>query len=225
MPYRVPTHAWPERGGTGRTGGVRSAAQDGPGARPSRPHRAAGGGRVEQHRHRRGAGRRQAHGRQVARALRKGPARRAPGPAPQRRPAHGHGRAGRRAAGPHTRGHARERHPLEHPLDGRGLRSVAGHGAAGLARLRPQAAPDRGLHSSPPTPSSPRRSGTSSGCISARPTGRWCCAWTRRPRCRRSSAPSPCCRCARASRSGAPRTTSGTAPRPCSPPWTWRSAG
>ena len=55
---------------------------------------------------------------------------------------------------------------------------------------------------------------------SPRPTGPWCCAWTRRPGCKPSSVRSPCCRCGPARPSGAPRATPGTAPRPCSPPWT-----
>ena len=63
------------------------------------------------------------------------------------------------------------------------------------------------------------------GCTSPLRTAPWSRAWTRRPRCRPSSAPSPSCRCARGSRSGAPRATSGTGPRPCSPPWTSRPAG
>ena len=39
------------------------------------------------------------------------------------------------------------------------------------------------------------RSGTSSGCISIHPTMPWCCASTKSPRSRPSTAPPGCCRC------------------------------
>ena len=48
--------------------------------------------------------------------------------------------------------------------------------------------------SSPPTRSSWRRCATSWDFTSIRRTRRWCCAWTRRARCRPWSAPSRCCR-------------------------------
>jgi len=44
-------------------------------------------------------------------------------------------------------------------------------------------------------------------------------AWTRSPRSRRWTALSRCCRCSRGCPSGAPTTTSATAPRPCSRRW------
>jgi hypothetical protein len=137
--------AGPERGGAGRAAGVVAAARDGPGAGPPGTDRAAGGGGVEQHRDRGGAGHRQAHGRQVARAVRGAPARGPARRAAQRRPAHRRRRAGRRAAGPHPGDRARGRHALEHALHGGRLRPVPGHGAPGLARLRAEAAPGRGL--------------------------------------------------------------------------------
>src|SRR4051794_10835244 len=66
--------ALPEAGGAGaergrevRAGEVVAAAQDGPGARATRPDRAAGGRRAEQHGDRARARDRQAHGRPVAR--------------------------------------------------------------------------------------------------------------------------------------------------------------
>jgi transposase len=44
------------------------------------------------------------------------------------------------------------------------------------------------------------RCATSSASIWRRPSGRWCCASTRSRKSGRSTAPSPCCRCARAGR-------------------------
>lgn len=68
-----------------------------------------------------------------------------------------------------------------------------------------------------PTLSSSRRSATLSGSIWRRPIGRWCCAWTKSARSRRSTARSRSCRCVLASPSGAPTITSVTA-RPRSSP-------
>src|SRR6266700_3354182 len=41
---------------------------------------------------------------------------------------------------------------------------------------------------------SSRRSATWSACTWTHPSGRWCCAWTRSPRYRPWTGPSPCCR-------------------------------
>jgi transposase len=49
------------------------------------------------------------------------------------------------------------------------------------------------------------------GLYLAPPTGRWSCAWTRRPGSRRSTGRSRSCRCAPAGPSGAPTTTRVTA--------------
>ena len=70
------------------------------------------------------------------------------------------------------------------------------------------------------TLSSSTRCATSSASISTRRTARWCSASTRRARSRRSTAPSRCCPCGRARRSGAATITSATARPPCSPPST-----
>ena len=71
--------------------------------------------------------------------------------------------------------------------------------------------------SSAPIRSSSRRSATSSGCTSIRPSGRSCCASTRRARSRPWRASSRSCRCSRAPPSGAATTTSGMARPACSP--------
>ena len=76
------------------------------------------------------------------------------------------------------------------------------------------------LRSSRRTRCSSRRSATSSACTSIRPSARSCCASTRSPRSRRWTAPRRSCRCCPARPSGAPTTTSATAPRACSPRWT-----
>ena len=73
--------------------------------------------------------------------------------------------------------------------------------------------------SSPPTPSWSPRSPTSSGCTWRRRRTRSCSAWTRSRRSRRWTGPRRCCRCNPGWPSAAPTTTSGTAPRPCSPRW------
>ena len=70
------------------------------------------------------------------------------------------------------------------------------------------------------TLSSSTRCATLSASISTRRTARWCCAWTRRARSRRSTAPNRCCPCGPARRSGAHTITSATARPPCSPPST-----
>src|SRR4028118_695376 len=80
-----------------------AAAHDGPGACPTRPDRAAGRGGIKQHCHRRGTRRRQAHGRQVARALRPAADGRVAGRAQARGAAAGGRRAGPGAGGPAAR--------------------------------------------------------------------------------------------------------------------------
>src|SRR5215218_9910722 len=67
--------------------------------------------------------------------------------------------------------------------------------------------------SSPGTRCLSRRSTTSSGCISTRPSGRWCCAWMRSPRSRRWIARSRSCRCCPGCPSVAAMTTSAPGPR------------
>ena len=67
---------------------------------------------------------------------------------------------------------------------------------------------------------SSRRSATSSGSTSTRPSARWCCAWTRSPRSRRWIAPRRSCRCCPARPSARPTTTSATAPPASTPRWT-----
>jgi transposase len=57
---------------------------------------------------------------------------------------------------------------------------------------------------------------TSSAFTSPHPTAPSCCAWTRRARCRRSTAPSRSCRCGPARPSAAPTTMSGMARPACS---------
>ena len=87
--------------------------------------------------------------------------------------------------------------------------------------------------SCPPIRSSSRKCATSSGCTSTRRTTRWCCAWMKSRRFRRSIARSRRCRWAwatsRATPGLQPTTTSGTARRRCSPlsppGGCWRSAG
>ena len=49
----------------------------------------------------------------------------------------------------------------------------------------------------------------------------WCCAWMRRPRCRRSTAPHRSCQCDRDFPSGRPTTTSEAAPPISTPHSTW----
>ncbi len=65
---------------------------------------------------------------------------------------------------------------------------------ADLEGARAQAASDGGPSSCRATPSSPRRSPTSSASTSTRRTRRWCCRSTRRAKSRRSTAPSRDCR-------------------------------
>ena len=74
--------------------------------------------------------------------------------------------------------------------------------------------------SSPAIRCSSRRCATSSGCTWIRRSRRWCCAWTRRARSRRSTARSRSCRWPRASPSGAPTTTRATARRRSLRRWT-----
>src|ERR671912_363774 len=70
-----------------------------------------------------------------------------------------------------------------------------------------------------PRPGAPRRIGDEQVAAlvdRTLPTVPWCCASTRRARCRRSPAPSRSCRCGPGRPSGAPTTTRATAPRACS---------
>ncbi|MER7282167.1 helix-turn-helix domain-containing protein [Dactylosporangium sp. NPDC000244] len=46
----------------------------------------------------------------------------------------------------------------------------------------------------PPIRSSSRRWSTSSACTTIHPNGPWCCAWTKSPKSRPWTGPSPCCR-------------------------------
>ena len=84
------------------------------------------------------------------------------------------------------------------------------HGQPHLAGLRPATAPGRDASSCRRTRCSSRRCAISWGSTSRRPTRRWCCAWTRRRRFRRSIASSPCSRCVPGRWSAAPRLP---------PPW------
>ena len=78
--------------------------------------------------------------------------------------------------------------------------------------------------SSPRIRCSSRRSVTSSGSTSRRPSGRSCSASMRSPRSRRWTGPRRSCRCCPA-RPSAPRTTTGAgAPRASTPRWTSRPA-
>ena len=65
-------------------------------------------------------------------------------------------------------------------VDGRAQRAVEVDDRADLAQVRPQAAPEPTGSSCPPTRCSWRRSSMSSACTTTRPSGRWCCALTRR---------------------------------------------
>jgi transposase len=69
--------------------------------------------------------------------------------------------------------------------------------------------------SSPKTRCSWKKFATSRVCTSILPTGRWCCAWMRKPRFRRLIAASRCCRCVPAKPSAAARITCVTAPSIC----------
>ena len=119
---------------------------------------------------------------------------------------------------------AHRRHALVDPVDGRAPGDVAVDGVAGVAGLRAGPAQDRIPGSCRRTRSSSTRSATSSGSTSTRPNGRWCSAWTRRPRSRRSTAPHRCSRCCPAPRRGPATTTSATAPRASTPRSTWPPA-
>ena len=80
-------------------------------------------------------------------------------------------------------------------------------------------APDRGvhvLHRPAAGSQGPRRR---RACTWRRRRTRSWSAWMRRPRSRPWIGPGRSCRCARASPSGRPTTTSVTGPPPCSPPW------
>ena len=74
--------------------------------------------------------------------------------------------------------------------------------------------------SCPRTRCSSRRSATSSGSISTRPSARSCSASTRSPRSRRWIAPRRSCRCCPARPSARRTTTSAPAPRASTPRWT-----
>ena len=112
---------------------------------------------------------------------------------------------------------ARRRDALEHAVDGAGQWAESERGAPYLAGLRAAAPPDRDLQAVDRSRSSSRRCGISWACISSRRIARWCCAWTRRARSRRSIGPSRSCPCGRAKSSGGPTTTRAMAPPRCSP--------
>ena len=115
---------------------------------------------------------------------------------------------------------ARGCHPLEFARHGEGQRPVGLERAAHLARLRPAAAPDgdlQALHRSGLRGQGARRGRPLCLAAGSMPS---CCASTRSPRSRRSTAASRCCRCGPASRRGAATTTRATARPRCSPPST-----
>ena len=97
------------------------------------------------------------------------------------------------------------RHPLEHAHHGARNGRIADGGDAHLARLRLAAAPPGDLQAV--QRSVVRREGARHRRAVPGPaaTRRWCCAWTRRARSRRSIARSPSCRWPRASRAAHPR--------------------
>ena len=112
---------------------------------------------------------------------------------------------------------------LVEPGDGRvhqahrGRVRVAPLRGEAVAGDRVEAAPARAPSRSARTRRSRRRWPTSSGSTSTRPAARWCSRSTRRRRSRRWTGPSRCCRSRSTRPRSAPTTTSGTAPRTCSP--------
>ena len=94
-----------------------------------------------------------------------------------------------------------------------------------LGGARLQAPPDRDVqvqHRPGPRGQGPRRRRALPRPARRAPS---CCRSTRRPRSRRSTAPSRCCRCARARSSGTPTTTRATARPACSRRSRWARAG
>ena len=85
-------------------------------------------------------------------------------------------------------------HALVAGLDGQAHRAVASRPSGGSGGSSTSSRTCRTPSSCPRTRSSWRRSSTSSGCTTTRPRRPWCCAWMRRARSRRWTAPSRCCR-------------------------------
>ena len=136
--------------------------------------------------------------------------------APARRPADDHRCAGRARADADPRDNPGRRHALEHAVDGsgRGLSRSAVHRiwrAFGCGPIAPRRSSFRRIRSLS------RRCAILSACTSSPRIARWCCAWTRSPKSRRSIGPSRSCRCGRAKPSGGPTTTRVTARPRCSP--------
>ena len=105
------------------------------------------------------------------------------------------------------------------PAAGRPAGNRAQHGAAGVAGVRGAAVAVgdvQVLH----RPGAGREGHRCRrACIWPRRRMRSCCVLTRSPRSRRWTGPRRCCRCSQGCPNAAPMTTSGTAPRPCSPRW------
>ncbi len=114
--------------------------------------------------------------------------------------------------------------PLEHAADG-ALPPASRSGRCGRSG-RPPTSSRIGSRPSSAVGirSSPRKSSTSSGSTSTRPTMRWSSRSTRRRRCRRSAGPIRCCPCGPGRSSAAPTTTRDTGPRICTRPSTSRPA-
>src|SRR6266536_838047 len=106
-----------------------------------------------------------------------------------------HRRDGRAGGGEDPGRDAGRRHPLVGAIDGQGDRHVVHRDLQDLARVRTAAAPHGHLQALHRPPCSSTRSATSSGSTSIRPRPLSCCASTRSPRSRPSTAPSPSCPC------------------------------
>ena len=147
---------------------------------------------------------------------RSGTARRA---AP-RPPPHLRRRQGRKGHPARAAGQAGPRHALEHTQPGRSRGHLPQHCAAVVLPVRGPAALGEDVPAVQRLPFSSRKSWILQGSISTRPTTRWCSAWTRSPRSRRSTAPSRRFRWTWATAKATPTTTFGTARRRSSPRWT-----
>ena len=181
----------------------------------SSAHRAGFGGRRLQHRDRARGRAFDPCGRALAQAVPRAGSgwalrRATAGPSPQPRRRSRGKPADHGAAEPARRGHA-----LDHTWRGRGHRNFEKHGAALSAAVRGPTAPSRTFKLST-DPRFVEKVRTSSGSISIRRRTQSSCAWTRKARSRRSTAPNPSCRWGAARRS--PTTTSGMAQQRCSPP-------
>ena len=156
---------WSSRGRGSATAGHRQLPLAAPFDRAARPDRAGLRRWRNQHGHRQANGADGDDGRQVAQAVSGAgpgrPARRAP-PWPA---AHLRGRHGGRGDQPGPADQApRRQHPLERPLSGCGNRDLQNHRSPLAADLLGAAPPAEARSSSPPIPSSSRRSATSSAC-------------------------------------------------------------